>query len=378
MMSNTLSKKIASAHIVGVKDLSGYVEAKPEYIKLTIGEPNFTTDASIKDAAIQALIANDTQYPPALGHDSARKAIQAFERKEHNIDYSLNQIMLTQGSTEALACVLYSLLNEGDEVIAPTPYYPVYRSLVEMIGGVIVPIETKDTGFTMTPERLRSTITDKTKAIIITAPNNPTGTMYTKEHVHVLVDVLKESQCYIIVDEIYARILYTEYYSFAQVDDLKDRVIVIQSFSKIYAMTGWRLGYVLASETLIEFFLRWHHNVITGVTSFIQHAVEPALKLDIKPIVADYKLRRDYVYKRLMDMGFDVVLPDGAFYMFPSIAKYGLDSTTFCKRAALECGVMFVPGLPFGADDHIRISFCYEMSLLEEGMNRLDLFIKSL
>ncbi|AMC94566.1 hypothetical protein AOC36_11460 [Erysipelothrix larvae] len=377
-MAKTMNKLIESATVIGVKDLTGYVQEKPEYVKLTIGEPNFNTDDSIKKAAIQALLDNDTHYPPAQGYEHIRKAIADYENEKHGTHYTAENILITQGSTEGLACILNSILNPGDEVVVPMPYYPIYRTIIEMCGAKLVEVDTSDTDFMVDPKRLNEVINENTKAVMFTTPNNPTGTVYTKEAINALSEVLKEKDVFIILDEIYSKILYTEYHSFAQVEALRDKVIVVQSFSKIYAMTGWRLGYVATTPKLITAFMKWHHNVMTGVTSFIQHAIIPALKLDVTDIVEEYKARRDYTYQRLVDMGFDVALPDGAFYIFPSIEKFNMGSKEFCIRAAQEGGVMLVPGKPFGDDKHVRISFCYNMETIEKGLDLLEKFVKNL
>lgn len=377
-MDYRTNMNLRNAHIVGVKDLTGYVDTQEDYIQLTIGEPNYNTDDTIKQAAIAALLANDTHYPPALGYESVRQAISTHEADKHQLHYNVDEIMITQGSTEGLASVLFTLLNPGDEVIIPIPAYPVYRSLVEMAGAQVVAVDTSDNQFQLDAEALESAITEKTKLLLLTAPNNPTGTLFDHATSEKIKQLALKHDLLLVLDEIYTQILYTDYYSLAQDRELHDRIIVVQSLSKIYAMTGWRLGYVMAPAALIDEFLKWHHNVVTGVTSFIQHSIIPALELDTRPIVDDYRNRRDYIYERLVAMGFDVLKPDGAFYIFPSIKRFNMDSVTFCQRAALEGKVMFVPGAPFGSDDYVRISFCYSMETIAEGMDRLENFISTL
>lgn len=368
---------LKQARLIGVADLAGYVEPSvaDQCLKLTIGEPSFDTDETVKQAVIDALSANDTHYAPAQGVLEVRRAIAAFERTVHNVHYDEDEILLTQGSTEGISAVLFTLLNPGDEVIIPVPAYPLYVSIIEMAGAKVVEIAMNDR-FEMDIEALAHKITPKTKAIILTSPNNPTGTIFPKANLEAMRQLFAQHEMYVIVDEIYNQILYTEYHSFAQFSDMKENIIVIQSLSKAYAMTGWRLGYVMCSRHLMEEVIKWHHNVMVSVTSFIQPAVIAALKTDNTHMVEAYRERRDFMYRRLIEMGFDVVCPDGAFYIFPSIKFSKLDSKAFCVACAKEAGLMLVPGYCFGSDDHVRLSFCYQQETIEEGLNRLEQFIQ--
>lgn len=372
------NKKLKSAKIVGVKDLVAYVDSKEGCLDLTIGEPNFHTEEAIKNAAIDALNNNITTYPPALGFEEARLAIQSYEKEAHGLSYQLDEILVTQGSTSGLASTLMAILNEGDEVIVPLPAYPLYTSIIEMLGARVIGLDLAQHDFLIDPAELEDAITAKTKAIILTSPNNPSGTVFTYENLQEIGAILEHHDIFIVVDEIYGRILYRDYYSIAQFPALFDKIIVIQSFSKIYAMTGWRLGYVLAERTILDEILKWHHNLLVGATSFIQKTIPVALSLDMSGVTESYRQRRDYVYDRLVAMGMEVVKPEGAFYIFPSVKKYGMDSVAFCKALAQQQKVLFVPGVYFGAENYVRICYCYEFNDLIDGMDRLESFIHTL
>ena len=240
-------------------------------------------------------------------------------------------------------------------------------------------LPTEKNRFQISKEALEKAITPKTKALVLTSPNNPTGCIYTKETLEGIHEVLKDRPIFVICDEVYRQFVYTEgYQSFSAYQDMRDRIIVIQSFSKPYAMTGWRVGYLMADAKLKDRIQVMHQYDVTSAPAFFQPACVAALNFDTSGFREIYRRRRDYVYQRLMDMGLDVQEPEGAFYMFINIEKFGMDSLTFCTRMLKEGLVALVPGCYFGTEGFMRLSYCYSDEALKEGLDRMERFIKSL
>ena len=346
---------------------------------LAIGEPDLNTPDVIKEAAKAALDANDTHYPPGNGYPYALEAISKFEAEAHGLHYAPSEIILTVGATEALFASFSTILNPGDEVIIPTPAFGLYEALVQLQGGVPVSLPTEHNHFQIVPEELKAAITDRTKAIILTSPNNPTGCVYTKETLDAVHAILRDKPIFVLCDDVYRTLTYCEdYHSFAEYQDMRDRIIVVQSFSKPYAMTGWRLGYCMADAKLMDRIQVFHQYCVTSVPSFVQRACVTALETDTSDVVEIFRRRRDYVYQRLVDMGLDVEKPEGAFYMFVDIRKFGMDSNTFCTRMLKEGLVGVIPGIHFGTEGFMRLSYCYSDADLKEGLDRIEKFIKSL
>lgn len=346
---------------------------------LTLGEPDFPTPESIKEAAIKSLNQNQTRYSSAQGSLQLREAICAFEKKVNHVDYSPEEIVITVGSTEAISTALATLLNPGDEVIILQPAFPLYRQLIQMNSGVCVSIDTSENQFQLSEEMLEAAITSKTKAIIINTPNNPTGTILDEISLAVIYEAVKKHELFVISDEVYNQLVFTELPKpLSQYSDIKKYIITCQSFSKPYAMTGWRIGYLIADQAFIEEALKIHQYVLSCVNTFIQDSAVAALDYNIEDMLESYRVRRDYVYGRLKAMDVDVELPDGTFYILPTIKKYGLSSYEFCQQFVLEQGVALIPGSYFEADEYVRISFCVDMKILKEAMDRLELFLSRL
>ena len=283
------------------------------------------------------------------------------------------------GATEALFASFSTILNPGDEVIIPTPAFGLYEALVQLQGGVPVSLPTEHNHFQIVPEELKAAITDRTKAIILTSPNNPTGCVYTKGTLDAVHAILRDKPIFVLCDDVYRTLTYCEdYHSFAEYQDMRDRIIVVQSFSKPYAMTGWRLGYCMADAKLMDRIQVFHQYCVTSVPSFVQRACVTALETDTSDVVEIFRRRRDYVYQRLVDMGLDVEKPEGAFYMFVDIRKFGMDSNTFCTRMLKEGLVGVIPGIHFGTEGFMRLSYCYSDADLKEGLDRIEKFIKTL
>lgn len=378
-MELTLNSAVLGVEITGIRRFTYLVRDTPGACALTIGEPDQNTPDVIKEAAKAALDNNDTHYPPGNGYPYMLEAISKFEEKAHGLKYDPEEIILTIGATEGLFIGLSTVLNPGDEVIVPTPAFGLYESITRLLRGVPVSLPTENNRYQIDPEALKAAITDKTKAIVLTSPNNPTGCIYTKETLDAIHDVLKDKPIFVFCDDVYRELVYTEdYHSFAEYQDMRDRIIVINSFSKPYAMTGWRLGYCMADAPIRDRMQIFHQHAVVSAPAYVQPACVAALESDTTAIRELFRKRRDYVYKRLTDMGLEVQEPEGAFYMFINIHKYGMGSEAFCTKMLKEGLVGLIPGVYFGTEGYMRLSYCYSDEDLKEGLDRIEKFIKTL
>ena len=378
-MDLTLNSAVMGQELSGIRRFTTLVRDTPGACSLTIGEPDQNTPDIIKEAAKAALDQNDTHYPPGNGYPYLLEAISKFEERAHGLRYSPEEIILTIGATEGLYLALSTVLNPGDEVIIPTPAFSLYESITQLCRGVPVALPTEDHRFQIDPQALEAAITPRTKAIILTSPNNPTGCIYTRGTLDAIHGVLKDRPIFVLCDDVYRTLVYTDtYHSFAEFQDMRDRIIVVNSFSKPYAMTGWRLGWCLADAPIRDRMQIFHQYAVVSAPSFVQTACAAALESDTSAMTALFRRRRDYVYKRLVDMGLEVQKPEGAFYMFISIRKYGMDSLAFCEKMLKEGLVGLVPGVYFGTEGYMRLSYCYSDEDLKEGLDRVERFIKTL
>ena len=286
---------------------------------------------------------------------------------------------MTCGSTEAIACALVAILNPGDEVIVPVPAFGLYEQLIAVAGGTYVPLHTERDGFQITRERLTPCLSARTKAILVTSPNNPTGCVLDASSLALLARLSKERDLFLLLDGVYDRLTYRDDIPHLMDDrTLKDRLIALQSFSKPYAMTGWRLGYSVADASVTQQMLKVHASLVVSAPAFVQRGCEGIFETDIEPMRLRYRERRDYVLDRLERMNLTAVRPDGAFYVFPSIAQFGMTSEAFAMRLMREALVAVVPGSCFGAEGFVRITYCYSDEELKEGMDRLERFVSKL
>ena len=378
-MELTLNQAVMNVQMSGIRRFTALARSTPGACTLTIGEPDQNTPEGVKEAAKAALDANDTHYPPNNGYPYLLEAISKFEERAHGLPYAPDEIIVTIGATEALYISLSTILNPGDEVIIPTPAFSLYESITQLCRGVAVHLPTEKNRFQIDPEALRTAITPKTKAIVLTSPNNPTGCIYTKETLDAIHDVLRDKPIFVLCDDVYRQLVYTEgYHSFAEYQDMRDRIIVIQSFSKPYAMTGWRVGYCMADAPIRSRMQVFHQYTVVSAPAFFQPACAAALETDTAPMVELFRGRRDYVYKRLTDMGLEVQEPEGAFYMFINIEKYGMDSVAFCEKMLKEGLVGLIPGIYFGTEGYMRLSYCYSDEDLKRGLDRIEKFIGTL
>lgn len=378
-MEIKLNEQILKVQTSEIRKFNDYTRSVGVDTILTLGEPDFHTPDVINTAAIDAINNHQTKYGPTPGTLDLRKKIVEFEKRVNHYDATIDEVIVTHGSTEALTSALFTMINPGDEIIVPIPAYPMYRQMIEFMKGKVVTIDTTSSHFQITKEQLDEAFTEKTKAIILTSPNNPTGAIYSDETLKNVYDIVKGKPVYIICDDVYNQIIYeNRSLGFVRYKDLKEQIIICQSYSKSYAMPGWRCGYMIANAEFCKHATKIHQYMIVALNTFIQPAMIKALDYDSSAMVASYKKRRDYIYHRLVDMGLEVDLPAGAFYIFPSIKKFHMSSTEFCSRFAKEYKVAIIPGHCFEADDYIRISYCVDLETIKTACDRLEKFIKQL
>nr|MBQ8245270.1 aminotransferase class I/II-fold pyridoxal phosphate-dependent enzyme [Oscillospiraceae bacterium] len=350
----------------------------PDCAMLTIGEPDFDTPEAIKAAAVAALNGNMTHYAPNQGLTSLRKAVAEYETARGNA-VTENQVLITIGACHALFTALLGVLNPGEEVIVPTPGFALYETVAAIAGAKVVPLDVTKTGFQITREALEAAITPRTKAIVINSPCNPTGVVFSEESLANVKAAVLGRPIFVVSDNVYNQLTYGSACPDLSLDpQLKAQLILCQSFSKPYAMTGWRIGYLTCPDYVMDRLLLLSAGAITAVPTFLQEAAVTALKTDPAPMVATYARRREYVCRRLREMGLDFPEPEGAFYVFPNIAKFGLDSAEFCTRMIKEGRVAAVPGSCFGAEGYIRLSYCYSDAELKKGLDRMEAFLQKL
>ena len=289
-----------------------------------------------------------------------------------------SQVIVTAGATEALYVALMGVVNPGDEVIVPTPAYPLYRSILTAAGAVMVSMPTREDGFQLTRERLSACITEKTRAIILNSPNNPTGAVYTRESLEAVASLVSGKPIWVVWDGVYNQLSEGAVPELAPFQGLQEQLLLCRSFSKPYAMTGWRLGYLMGPEQVMERLLLLHAALVAAMPTFLQKAAVTALHTDVSDMVESYTRRRAYVCQRLDEMGLSYPKPEGAFYIYPEIAPFGLSDEEFCTRLIQEAGVALVPGSCFEDKGHVRISCCCSQTALETGLDRLEQFLKAL
>ncbi|WP_019240462.1 MULTISPECIES: aminotransferase class I/II-fold pyridoxal phosphate-dependent enzyme [Bacillus] len=383
-MTRTLNSRVMKIKIPGIREFSNQLVNFPDAINLTIGQPDFPTPNHIKEAAISSLHADQTSYSHNAGLFSLRREVQSFYEDQYNFSYRAeDEILITVGASEALDTVFRTILEEGDEVVVFAPAYPGYIPLIELCGAKPIIVDTSLSAFKPTIAHLQKVVSPKTKAILFNYPSNPTGVTLSREDMQSLTVWLENQDLYIISDEIYSEIIYEEkHISFASMDEIRDRTIIINGLAKSHSMTGWRIGYILAPAFLITQMLKVHlYNVVCApITS--QYAAIQALKYGRNdPFIMneEYVKRRDYVYQRLNQIGLDTEKPSGSFYIFPKIPSFYRDSHTFATQLLLNGGVAVVPGSSFTSygEGYIRISYAYSIELLEEGLNRIEKFLLS-
>ena len=361
----------------GIRRFTAMAKEVPGCKMLTIGEPDFDTPAPIRAAAARAMEEGLTHYAPNRGTDSLRSAIAGYETAR-GMACTMDNILITIGAAGALNIALTGLLNPGEEVIIPTPAFPLYESLALSVGAVPVFLDLKTSDFQIEKGALEAVITEKTRAIVLNSPNNPTGSVLTWESLRIVGELARKHDFYMICDHVYAALSEQVLPDLTLVPELRDRCILCQSFSKPWAMTGWRIGWLAAPAELVEKFYVLQAAQITSVPTFLQKAAETALTVSPAEMAAVYRRRREYVLSRLDQMGLTYPRPEGAFYVFPDISRFGMDSEEFCTRLIREGGLAAVPGSCFACEGHIRLSYCYADEELRESLDRLEKFIQNL
>ena len=373
-----LNQNLSTLKRSAIRVYSNLARQTPDCAMLTIGEPDFDTPEAIKLAAMAALQNNQTHYAPNQGTLSLRKAISEFETARGN-ETNPENVLVTIGACHALFTALFGILNPGEEVIVPTPGFGLYETIATIAGAKTIPLDVTKTGFQITKEALEAAITPRTKAIVINSPCNPTGVVFSEESLANVKAAVLGKPIFVISDNVYHQLSYVNSCPDLSLDaGLKDQLILCQSFSKPWAMTGWRIGYLTCPGYVMDRLLLLSAAEITAVPTFLQEAAVTALKTDPTPMKEVYSRRRDYVCSRLRAMGLSFPEPEGAFYVFVDIRKFGLDSGTFCTRMIQEGKVAAVPGACFGAEGYIRLSYCYSDEELKKGLDRMEAFLETL
>ena len=351
-------------------------------ILLTAGEPDFGISDVVKTNVTRALNNGLTHYAASNGDTRIRVAAADFEKRTKGMTYAADEVIMTTGSTEAVFLALLGILNPGDEVVIPVPAVNLYENVTKLAGAVPVLLDTTEDGYQISAEKLTAVLTDKTKAVVLNSPNNPTGVIYTQETLQAVHDAVAGKPIFVLCDDAYNRVVYDEANgcpSFAGLfPDLKTQTLVAQSFSNSYAMAGFRLGYLLGDKAIIEKLSTLHGAAVNSIVNFIQDPAIEALHSDIMGMVWAYDSRRKYICEKLDSMGLEYAAPQGGFYVFPKISQFGLDSETFCTRLIQEAKVAVLPGSLYGADGYVRISYSAPMGMLKAGMNRFEEFVNGL
>ena len=388
-MREFISRKAKNIKPSGIRKFFDIVAERKDVISLGVGEPDFITPWEIRDAGIQALKKGYTQYTSNKGLPLLRKEISSYLKDSFSVDFSADETIITVGASEAIDLVLRATVDDGDEVLIPDPSYVSYKPCVELNGGVAVPVPCDGAnGFKLTPEMLESVITEKTKILIFPYPNNPTGGVMEKEYIEKIIPVILKHDLLVVSDEIYAELTYGKaHVSIASFSELKDRVVLIGGFSKAFAMTGWRVGYVCAPENITAAMLKIHQYAIICAPIFSQHAALAALKRgkedgfsSVKEMREEYDRRRKFMFKTFNDMGLNCFEPKGSFYIFPSVKETGMTGEEFATKLLESKKVAVVPGNAFGefGKYYVRCSYAYSMKNLAEATERIAEFIKEL
>ena len=385
-MRNPLSDKVIKIKPSGIRKFFDLVQEMPDAISLGVGEPDFDTPWHIREEGIFSLEKGRTFYTSNAGLMELRKAIAGYLERKLKLHYDpVHEILVTVGGSEGIDLALRAMLNAGDEVILPEPCYVSYLPCIELADGVPVTIELKEeNAFKLTPEELRAAITDKTKILILPFPNNPTGAIMTKEELEPIADIVKEHDLFVISDEIYSELTYQgEHCSIASFPGMQERTIVINGFSKAFAMTGWRLGYTAGPQLILEQMTKIHQFAIMAAPTTSQYAAVEAMNNgddDVDLMRKSYNQRRRFVLQKFKDMGLSCFEPEGAFYTFPCIKEFGMSSDEFASRFLKEEKVAVVPGTAFGdcGEGVLRISYAYSIEELKEALGRLERFVNRL
>ena len=385
-LTKRFNKQLDKIQVSLIRQFDQAISEIPGVLRLTLGEPDFTTPDHVKEAAKRAIDQNQSSYTGMSGLLTLRQAASDFVKEKYQLDYAPeNEILVTIGATEALSATLTAILEEGDKVLLPAPAYPGYEPIVNLVGAEIVEIDTTENGFVLTPEMLEKAILeqgDKLKAVILNYPANPTGITYSRDQLEALADVLCKYEIFVVCDEVYSELTYTGQAHVSLGTMLRDQAIIINGLSKSHAMTGWRLGLIFAPAVFTAQLIKSHQYLVTAANTMAQYAAVEALtagKNDAEPMKKEYIQRRDYIIEKMTALGFEIIKPDGAFYIFAKIpAGYNQDSFAFLKDFAQKKAVAFIPGAAFGryGEGYVRLSYAASMETIKEAMKRLEEYMR--
>ena len=385
-MMKELNPEVLGIKPSGIRKFFDLVSEMKDAISLGVGEPDFETPWHIREEGIHSLEQGRTFYSSNAGLMELRNAISDKVREEHGISYhAKEEVMVTVGGSEAIDLAMRVILTPGDEVLIPEPCYVSYLPCAKMAYGIPVPIQLEEKDeFRLTPEKLEKAITEKTKLLVLPFPNNPTGGIMEERDLEAIVPIILKHNLYVLTDEIYSALSYKgKHHSIIEFPGMRERTVYINGFSKAYAMTGWRLGYACAEERILKQMLKLHQFAIMCAPTTSQYSAVEALRngdADVRKMRDAYDERRRFLVYHLRKMGLDCFEPYGAFYVFPSIRKFGLSSEEFAEKLLKEEKVAVVPGNAFGAsgEGFIRISYAYSLDNLKKAMERMERFVKSL
>ena len=381
-----LSPTVTSLKKSGIRKFFDLLEDMDNVVSLTVGQPDFITPWHIREAGIEFLERGKTYYTSNAGTLELRNEIASYLSRRFDLTYDpKKEITVTVGGSEAIDMAIRSLVVPGDEVIIPEPCFVCYEPLVKMAGGIPVIIDTSARDkFKLTPEKLAAAITPKTKLLVLAYPNNPTGAVMTRDDLEKIAQVLRQTSIVVLSDEIYAELTFGfRHTSIVSLPGMRERTVLASGFSKAYAMTGWRLGYVCAPAPISEQILKLHQYAIMCAPTTSQLAAVEAMKngdSDIEYMAEQYNFRRRYIYRGLSDIGIESFEPEGAFYIYPEIGKFGLSSEEFCNRLLYDYHCAIVPGTAFGrsGEGFARISYAYSVNHIDAALERIEAFIKTL
>ena len=385
-MRNPVSDKVKNIKPSGIRKFFDLVQEMPEAISLGVGEPDFDTPWHIREEGIFSLEKGRTFYTSNAGLLELRSAIADYMEERYKLIYNpVGEILVTVGGSEGIDLALRTMLNPGDEVIVPEPAFVSYLPCIKLADGVPVTIDLKEENeFKLTPEELLAAITDKTKILVLSYPNNPTGAVMTRSELEPIARIVKEKDLFVISDEIYSELTYQiDHCSIASFPGMRERTIVINGFSKSFAMTGWRLGYAAGPENILKQMIKVHQFAIMSAPTTSQYAAVEALQNgqeDVELMRESYNQRRRFVLNEFKNMGLQCFEPRGAFYLFPCIKEFGLTSDEFAERFLREEMVAVIPGTAFGdcGEGFLRISYAYSIEELKVALERLKRFIEKL
>jgi len=374
-----MNNRVEKIQISGIRRFAEKVKKVDGAVSLTLGQPDFHVPKAVADGMIKAIKDGKTTYTSNAGIDELRKEICSY-LKSFNINYEKEEVCITVGGSEALYSVLVALMNSGDKILIPSPAYPAYESISAMIGAEVINYKLNE-DFSLDIKSIKYKLKDNNvKYLILSFPNNPTGAILSKEQRDQLIELIKRNDILVITDEMYASIIFDDYYSVAQCSEIKDKIIYVSGFSKMFSMTGLRIGYVACSYKYIKEIMKVHQYGVSCAPSIAQYGALCGLKDsmdDVEKMKKSFERRKKYCMERLRKMNIEVVEPKGAFYIFPSVKKFNLSSEEFCEKLLNEGKVACVPGTAFGklGEGYMRISYCYSDEILKEAFDRIEKFI---